>query len=551
MVPCEAAGVNLRASLGASLATRPVTRWRARVPVGGATGYHAGVDDLDGLLSLCTLAGRVQARGARLQHEVGEGYAHALGQLGSLREGPLVEPRIPAGMLEALCVAGELGRPTEALDRHYTRSMPAMLAGQLRGTASRSARLFPSRLKLGRMPRLREALEGLFALVASTGLDCGRALGAATPSALLAAQPTLGDLYASVHFGRSMPMLYAAPGDLADLPAGVAPEAWIDARYAGPIAHELAHLHPLDEALVPAPGNLHEALAAWLGSEAFPEQLFPRAPAGPADPGGLDARPGGPWFAAVGGWVARALGPADAIRAQAGALDLHDALPPGCAAALRLYGWLAHLETSAPHLLADTFEPQRWWKLIDLHRDPALAAEFHDRHVAPLLAAPPPPAGAKLQQQWHAALDAIPWSALPAWRDPPSAEDEKLALRACRALGVRTVRQGMSFRAQRAEPPAFVEREIEYKHEHARGKGAAAEVIAAQRAPLGEGPLSLDVAACQLRAGWPGPDAVGAPPYHPYPPALCAAWARAGVSEVRAAPAATPRCPTGLERAQR
>ena len=500
-----------------------------------------GVDQLEALLSLCALADRVQGRGERLQREVAEGYAEALRLLGRLRDGPILEARIPGGMLEALCIAGELGRPGDALERHYTRAMPAQLAEQLRGTSSPPAKLFSTRLHLGRMPRLRQALEGLFTLVASAGLDCRPTLGAATPAALVAARPTLGDLYASVHFGRSMPMLYAYPGDLAGLPANL--EAFVDARYAGPIAHELAHLHPLDEALVPAPGNLHEALAAWLGSEAFPEQLFPRANAGPSDPGGLDALPGGPWFAAVGGWIARALGPRDAICAQGGALDLHDALPPGCAEALRLYGWLAHVETSAPHLLADTFEPQRWWKLIDLHRDPALAAEFHAAHVGPLLAAAPPPPGAKLQQEWHAALDAIHWSTLPAWRESPSAEDDKLALRACRALGVRTVRRGMSFRVERAEPPAFVATRRDHRHETACEPDTTRGVGSAERAAIGEGPLSLDVAACVLRAGFSGPDAVGAPPHHPFPPSLCVAWARAGVREVRGTIAGLPTPP--------
>ena len=499
------------------------------------------MDDLDALLSLCALADRVRARGERLQREVTEGYAEALRQLGRLREGPAIAPRIPGGMLEALCIAGELGRPGAALERHYTSSMPALLAGQLRGASSPSAKLFATRLHLGRMPRLREALEGLFALVAGAGLDCAPALGAATPAALVAARPTLGDLYASAHFGRSMPMLYAYPGDLEELAEDLV--AFVDTRYAGPIAHELSHLHPLDESLVPAPGNLHEALAAWLGSEAFPEQLFPRAPAGPADPGGLDALPGGPWFAAVGGWVARALGTRAAIRAQAGALDLRDALPAGCAEALRLYGWLAHVETSAPHLLADAFAPQRWWKLIDLHRDPALAAEFHAAHVAPLLAAPPPPQGARLEQSWHAALDAIPWSALPAWRDAPSADDDKLALRACRALGVRTARRGLSFRAEQVEPSAFVARGDGSEHDEQHGEAAERGALASQRPTVGEGPLSLDVTACVLRAGWPGPDAVGAPPQHPYPPALCAAWARAGVREVRGTPAGLPAPP--------
>lgn len=480
-------------------------------------------DEATRLLSLCALAGRVVDRRASLQRGVAEGYAAGVSALRQTRPGPAPPPRIPDGMAEALCIAAELGRPESvlALDHHYQRTGPAQLAQQLRADGppgshdAACARLFGTRLDLGRMPRFSAGLEALFSLVAGAGLDCAPALGAATPSKLLAACPTLGDLYATVHFGRSMPMLYGYSGDLAAAPAGDL-TAWVDARYAGPLLHELSHLHPLDPLLVPAPGNLHEALAAWLGSEALPEQMVPRASSGPGDPGGLDALPGGPWFAAVGAWVARACGTQGAIRAQAGASDLRDLLGPECAEAVRLFGWLGHLDTSAPHLLADTFHAERWWKLIDLHRDPALAREFHALHVEPLLAAPPPPPGTGLTARWAAALDALQWPDLPAWRDEPSAHDHALAARAVGALEVRAVRVGMSFRAQRTAPPPVP------RQEGLRTGGS--------------GPLSLDVRACLLRSGHAAPDAVGAPPRHPYPPALAARLANEGLGEWRTGP---------------
>jgi hypothetical protein len=271
-----------------------------------------------------------------------------------------------------------------------------------------------------------------------------------------------------------MPMLYAYPGDLlAERPA----LEWIDARYVGPLVHELSHFHAEE---VPAPANLHEALAAWIGSEAFPGQVWP-------EPGAEDALPGGAYFAAVGGWIARAAGEHAALHIQAGKLDLRDALGAPCAEALRLYGFLPFLESGAPHLLSDAFHPGRWWKLIDLHRDAALAKDFHRRFVEPLLEAPPP-AGPLLQEPWNAGLDALRWQELPASRDPPSELDGNLALRAERALLVRTERRGLTFHAARAQPP---------------------------------GQLLLDKDSCELRAPWPGPDAVGAPPAHPYPPSLC------------------------------
>ena len=509
---------------------------------------------LDFFLALCSLASGASGRRAQLQRDIERGYLDARAALPARTDPRPIHAAIPGGMLDALCIAGALGRDTAALDHHYTRAMPAALARQLCAAGVPEEALFSARLSLRRMPRLARALEGLFARVAAAGLPCEPTLGASTPARLLEARPSLAALYAGCHFGRSMPMLYAAPGDVSSRPGAAARdsapearalrdeglEAWIDARYAGPLAHELAHLQPLDDAAaarIPAPGNLHEALAAWLGSEAFPEQLWPR-PRSDGDPGGLDALPGGAFFASVGAWIARALGEAGAIRAQAGALDLDDAL--GAAApALRLYGWLPHLESGAPHLLADTFSPARWWKLVDLHRDLHLARDFEEACLRPLLEAPPPALGAKLVAHWNRALDELDWSALPAWRDTPGLEDEKLALRACRALAVRAVRQGGSFRAERAEPPAWPEPATA-----ALEPARASRPAGTHAGILGDGPLRLDVRACLLRAAWSTPDAVGAPASHPVPPALCAAYARAGFDQVRGTPDGLPALPS-------
>jgi len=400
---------------------------------------------------------------------------------------PELHIAIPPGMLEAL-VAAELARPSSraALQAHYCVAMPAMLREQLLKKGGVEERLFGHRLELRRMPRLSEGLHRLFALVAGCGLSCERLLGASTPEALADGR-TLGEVYARCHFGSSMPMLYAYPGDLTEEPALPAtggarraehptardPRAFIESRYVGPLVHELSHFHAREP---PAPANLHEALAAFIGSEAWPAQLWP-------DPDAEDALPGGAYFAAVGGFLARALGLTGALRVQAGELDLREALGAPCAEALRLYGFLPFLETGAPHLLSDAFQPGRWWKLIDLHRDGSLSRDFQQRLVEPLLRGGPPS-----QREWDQALDAIAWRELPSWRDEPCEMDRNLALRSERALRVRAERQGLSFRARRVEPP---------------------------------GPLQLDRERCELRAPWPGPDAVGAPPAHPYPPPLC------------------------------
>jgi hypothetical protein len=422
----------------------------------------------DDRASLIDLVAQVVRRRQELQQAARRGYAQAVAALPKRRDAPDPEIAIPPGMLDAI-VAAELVRPQAkaALEAHYCSAMPAMLAAQLRRAGGPEERLFGTRVELRRMPRLREGLESLFSLVAGAGLECARVLGAATPAALVDGR-SWGEIYTKCHFGTSMPMLYAYPGDLTDERP---PLEWIDARYVGPLVHELSHFRTTDP---PAPANVHEALAAWIGSEAWPGQVWP-------EPGAEDALPGGAYFAAVGGWLARAVGEREILHVQAGLLDLRDALGPPCAEALRLYGFLRFLATGAPHLLSDAFHPGRWWKLIDLHRDTALADEFQRKHVQPLLES-------GIRTDWDAALDDLSWRTLPSWRDEPGEIDRKLATRAERALQVRTVRRGMTFRAERTNPP---------------------------------GPPTLDGDRCELRAPWPGPDAIGAPPSHPYPPPLC------------------------------
>jgi len=380
---------------------------------------------------------------------------------------------IAPGMVEAL-VAAEILRPSarESLRAHYGGAMPALLARQLRAETGVERAVFGTPLRLARMPRLASALEALYANVAGAGLSCARHLGAPTPRALVEGR-TLSEVYAGCHFGGSMPMLYAYPADLSGAGEGE-PLALIDSTLVGPLVHELSHLRTQEP---PAPANVHEGLAASIGSAAWPAQICP-------EHGELDAIPGAGWFAALGAWIARAIGERDALRVQAGVLELREALGPAGAEALRLYGFLPFLERGAPHLLADAFHPARWWKLIDLHRDPALASGFHRRLAEPLLAGGPAREG-----EWNDALDALAWRDLPSWRDAPCDADERLASIARRSLRARTVRKGQSFKVA-ALPQALA--------------------------------LTVDADACELRAPFDGLDALGAPPEFPFPPALCA-----------------------------
>src|SRR5260370_30790616 len=248
-------------------------------------------------------AGIVRRR-LELQAAASSGYASAVAALPRRRDAADPEIAIPPGMLDAL-IAAELVRPRArpALEAHYCVAMPAMLAAQLRRAGGPEEKLFAARVELRRTPRLRAGLEALFALVSRAGLQCAEALGAATPEELVEGR-SVGEIYTRGHFGRSMAMLYAYPGDLT---GDRDPLSFIDARYVGPLVHELSHFHARE---VPAPANLHEALAAWIGSEAWPAQAWP-------EPGAGDALPGGADFAAVGGLIARACGEAEVLRGQA------------------------------------------------------------------------------------------------------------------------------------------------------------------------------------------------------------------------------------------
>ncbi len=165
---------------------------------------------------------------------------------------------IAGGLVEAL-LAAELARPAsrEILRSHYGKAMPALLARQVGGQGGIERAIFGARLRLARMPRLRQALDALFAGVADAGLSCGACLGAESPRALVEGR-TLGEVYAGCHFGGSMPMLYAYPGDLTGAVEDD-PLAFIDRRLVGPLVHELSHLLTAEP---PAPANVHPRTGA-------------------------------------------------------------------------------------------------------------------------------------------------------------------------------------------------------------------------------------------------------------------------------------------------
>lgn len=406
---------------------------------------------------------------------------------------------MPRSMREHLLTALIL-RDDPELEAHYTKRMPAALEEQLSGRDPVRVRLFHGPLALGRMPRLARALEALWDRVAAAGVAPALALGAPTPAALLTARPTLAALFGECYWGRLMPLLYAYPGDLAEMESAVAAGAsaaeLVDAHLVGPLVHELSHLLPADPDRVPAPAHLHEAVAGWLGTRVWPAQSWP-------GPGDGDALPGAPWLVYLGAWLARIVGDDALIRAQAGVASLDDLLGPACAVALRALAWQDQLARWGYALLGDAFAPAPWLKLLDLHRDPVRAADFAREHVEPLLALAP--AEAASAPRLAATLEAMPWSTLPAWHESPMPADETLLADALAAQCVRAVRVGNTMRA-RVEPAT----------------------------------VTLELAACLATRDGPR-DALRAPLAFPIPPSVCALASRqeplqlATVADARAA----------------
>src|SRR5207302_6282178 len=141
---------------------RPARRPRRAAALRARVLASAGNGAVIELVDLIRLVRAVLSRRAALEEGIARGYAQALGRLPP-RPGPEIAAELPSGMLEALTVAGLLR--DDAVDRHYLELMPAQLAAQLRGRGPEE-RLFAARLDLRRLPRLREGLERLFALVA-------------------------------------------------------------------------------------------------------------------------------------------------------------------------------------------------------------------------------------------------------------------------------------------------------------------------------------------------------------------------------------------------
>jgi len=239
----------------------------------------------------------------------------------------------------------------ETIRVHYALEMPRQRAAQLANTG---APLLHHPLAWHRLPRMRDAVERLFAVLQEHGVAHG-VLGFSTPRALFGDAPSLARLYERTHYGGAMPLLYGSPADLAyferrGAELGLDRDGVIDRYLVAPVLHELCHFGRDREALPP---HLDECIGGWLAVHVWPEFAYPVA-------GHDDAIYAAPWLAQVGQAFARAFGITNLVRAQAGELAWEAALGPEVVEELVRAAWTDWRARRTLHFLSDTFDPDPW-----------------------------------------------------------------------------------------------------------------------------------------------------------------------------------------------
>jgi hypothetical protein len=385
---------------------------------------------------------------------------------------------LPAPLRESIVAAAARNACPPALIEHYATKMPSLLVDQLLFD-DEPRRLLCRPLEPQRLPRLRQALDGLFAALAAAGIDAHAFVGAPSPAALLAARPTLAAIYAHTLFGSGLPLVGAYPTDrpslLGVMEAHGADEA-IDRLLGCHIVHELCHGPARACDGPPAPWMVAEAAANHLGAAARAADIF-------VDEPGTGLRAVAP-FVLLGDVLARRCGAAALWRLSLGAAPAAE-LGASIAAALDAAAWEDWLARREPPFARDALGVLAWIKLVDGAR-----------------------AGAALGPAPLAAAALADWSQLPWWSDAVTDDDRAMVPRALTAL-FQVNALAPDFRTVPSEPP--------------RGR------------------LWLDVAEARLFAE-PRPDGVyGEPAWWLMPPSMARRLHERGARRVRISGATRPQ----------
>lgn len=334
---------------------------------------------------------------------------------------------LPPAIRETMVAAAERGALLDGVVAHYCERMPSLLIEQSRpDDAARG--LLHRPLATARLPKLRAALDGLYAALGGAGLDAAAFVGAPSPPSLLAARPTLGALYAHTLFGSGLPLIGLYPTDRGPLVEELArgdADAILDRALSCHIVHELCHGRSRSCERAPAPWIVAEAAAAHLGASARAAHLFPDEPG--------EALRGVARFVLLGDALARRFGAGDLWRVATGA-PTAALFGERVAAALDEAAWQSWQARPEAPFARDASDALDWIKLVELARGRDFALDC--RHGPSLLA--------------RAA--AVPWRALPWWRDEPGDGDRSLSPRAVAAL-FQVNAMAPAFVTRPSEPP--------------------------------------------------------------------------------------------------
>ena len=297
---------------------------------------------------------------------------------------------LPPSLRETMRAVG----PPEHVAAYYCEKMPAMLVEQMLRGDDRARRLLWRPLELRKLPRLRKALEGLFAIV-----DGRKLTGFAMPAELLAARPTAAALAAPTLLGSGLPLVGAWDAERALINGDpLDDDAVFDLRLSGGVMHELCHGLSRELLGPPPPWMILEAAALLLGSLAFPRHVFPEVPG--------EAVPGVSLFVLVGQCLARLYEEKKILFLLTNAATFAEAFGPIAAEAFQQAArdeWRARPEVP---FARDALSAAAWVRVADAAR-----------------------AGRILKL-----TDDVPFSDLPWWQEQPSEQDFALARAAVRAV---------------------------------------------------------------------------------------------------------------------
>ncbi len=386
---------------------------------------------------------RLAAELLRDQHQIWRDELATLADPGPVH--PVPEPGMPAPFLELAARALAFEEYEAAPEwqtritilRHYhlellQRRRVAVLSGHAPLTAAvpLSHGYLCEPLDPARLPRLTSAIDHLFGLFAGVGVPITTFFRASDAHSLLAGR-TFGDVFADCFYGRYAAPLGTSDQDLIALErerADSHPQIALDRRLAGPLLHELSHLHSGRTPI--SPPYLDECVSAALGARAMPTLVTP-------DCGDDNAMVGAGWFVQVGEHLIRALGLEAVASAHAGFVPWSDVLPAGLGEVFETLGWEQYTATRHVAFLGEAQRPEPFIKALWLAMAGELdrarpgttsdvtvspSAPITARHMRPSARATP--TATRFVSGWLTELTALPWSEVPTPAPHPSRDAE-------------------------------------------------------------------------------------------------------------------------------